>query len=39
MEWTETESRGEAQGENKDIVLTLNKVKKPLPHLPPPLLL
>jgi hypothetical protein len=28
MEWTETETRSETQGRNKDIVLTLNKVRK-----------
>jgi hypothetical protein len=29
MEWTETEARDEAQRENKDIMLTLNKVRRP----------
>ncbi|KAJ5215577.1 uncharacterized protein N7498_002009 [Penicillium cinerascens] len=28
IEWTETEARSEAQRENKDIVLTLNKVRR-----------
>lgn len=32
LEWTETESLDEAQGENKDIALTLNKVRI---HHPP----
>lgn len=29
MEWTETEVQNEAQRENKDIMLTLNKVRRP----------
>jgi hypothetical protein len=29
MEWTETEASSEAQEEKKDIVLALNKVRKP----------
>ncbi|KAJ6039228.1 hypothetical protein N7460_007260 [Penicillium canescens] len=28
MEWTDSESRGKAHGEKKDIVLTLNKVRR-----------
>lgn len=32
LEWTETECLDEAQGENKDIALTLNKVR--IPHPP-----
>jgi hypothetical protein len=29
MEWTGTDTWSEAQGEKKDIVLTLNKAKNP----------
>lgn len=32
LEWTETEPLDEAQGENKDIALTLNKAR--IPHPP-----
>jgi hypothetical protein len=36
MEWTGTDTRSEAQGEKKDIVITLNKAKNPPTPNPPP---